>query len=558
VVLIFFSSVLVAQDWRSPIDHEIRLSGTFCELRTNHFHHGLDIKSSQGVSGDPVYAIGDGKIHRLRVQAAGYGNSIYIEHPEGYVSVYGHLLDIDPTLDSVVQAYQYALEQFEIDIYCDSLNLKVNKGDQIGRMGSSGYSFGPHLHFEIRNAQTETTINPLLFGFEMKDNISPSLSHIRLDYLTVDGRRFETEMFPVIRNKYSCSVFQDTIRVGAVRCGLALKTLDKMNQSYNRNGLYKIMIHADSQLVYQFSGDSVRFEDSRGVNLLKDVETYTKSKQLWYQTYDLPGSPLPNHLLYALNRGWIDLSSNKARKVDIELLDYSQNSTFLTFFIVQDESLRAESFHAFNYHLLHQEPNIITTQSMELHCPESAFYRDQFVRLEEITDASEGHLSEVVRLSGDFTPFHRSCKLRLKAHAGDSTSLRQAVILSCGGDDFYNLGGIQHGDWIECPISTYDEFVVHRDRRPPTFEIISFPKEVRNGSNIRMKIYDEYESKGSAREVQCRAEIDGRWILVRHDVKSNTFTCQLKNLSKGNHEFVIKYWDHVGNQASWSRKITIK
>ena len=559
VASFFYSHHAVSQDWRSPIDHEIKLSGTFCELRSNHFHHGIDIKSSKGVSGDPVYAIGDGYIHRLRVQAAGYGNSIYIKHPEGYVSVYGHLLNVNPVLDSVVQAHQYMAEQFEIDIDCDSLKIPVIKGERIGRMGSTGYSFGPHLHFEIRDAATEVTINPLLFNFKIKDKIAPRLTQVRLDFLTKDGRVYGEKKSAVYRLGKRSYIKGDTIYAGAWRCGIAVRTQDMMDATHNKNGIYRMDVRVDSQLVYRFVGDSMHFSKSRAVNIVKDVVSYQQKRERWYLAYSQPGCPLDSDILFAVGLGMIETYASKARRVEIILQDINGNKNVLEFFLLRDEVMKEQDFPSYNYKLLYNEPNIIKLNAAELHCPEDAFYRNQYIKLGQPEDKSENKLSNVIQLEGETIPFHRPCTLRLSLAQADSLTKSKAVLLSCRGSDYSLLGGNVVDDWLECHISAFGEYVVYRDVRPPTIQVVRFSSNQKNGRSIQFKLFDEYVSRGrQAREVQCDARIDGKWVLMIHDAKSNTFTHRLNDLAVGAHDFVMRFWDHAGNEKTWTKSFTIQ
>lgn len=146
----------------SPVKHTIRLAGTFGELRPNHFHAGIDIKSSAGKVGDLLYAPADGHISRIKIQGGGYGNGMYIEHPNGYTTVYAHLLNYLPEVDEWIKAQQYDREKFEVDLYPTPGQFPFKQGDFIGKMGTSGRSYGPHLHFEVRDTRTQKAINPML------------------------------------------------------------------------------------------------------------------------------------------------------------------------------------------------------------------------------------------------------------------------------------------------------------------------------------------------------------------------------------------------------------
>ncbi|MEL6639091.1 MAG: M23 family metallopeptidase, partial [Bacteroidota bacterium] len=150
--------------FRSPVDRTIRLSGTFGELRPNHLHAGIDIKAYRGKVGQRIYAAAEGYVSRVKVQSGGYGNVLYLAHPNGYTTVYAHLGKFPAAVAEYVEAEQYRRESFEVDLYPPKGKFSFANGDPIGTLGMSGRSFGPHLHFEIRDSRTEKPINPLLFG----------------------------------------------------------------------------------------------------------------------------------------------------------------------------------------------------------------------------------------------------------------------------------------------------------------------------------------------------------------------------------------------------------
>ena len=165
--------------FRSPIDFRILLAGSFGELRKNHFHSGIDIRT-EGVQGKPVYAVADGYVSRINISPTGFGKALYITHPNGYVSVYGHLKGFNRMIGTWIKDQQNKGESFAIDIPVDPGVLKVKKGDLVAYSGNSGATAGPHLHFELRDAATQDAIDPFLFGFDIKDNIPPQIWKVRI------------------------------------------------------------------------------------------------------------------------------------------------------------------------------------------------------------------------------------------------------------------------------------------------------------------------------------------------------------------------------------------
>ena len=155
----------------SPLDITLVLSGTFAELRSNHFHSGLDIKTG-GKQGLKTYAAASGYVSRIKISRYGYGKALYITHPNGYTTVYAHLQKFSSTIEAYVKKQQYKQETFEIELFPKAEDLKISAKEIIAYTGNTGGSGGPHLHFEIRDKQ-ERPMNPMLFGFDIKDTTKP-------------------------------------------------------------------------------------------------------------------------------------------------------------------------------------------------------------------------------------------------------------------------------------------------------------------------------------------------------------------------------------------------
>lgn len=176
--VLLLSSLLRAQDtlpknyFINPLDIPISLAGTFGEIRSDHYHTGIDIRTD-GKEGLPVHAAAKGYVSRIVVSPYGYGNALYLTHPNGYVSLYGHLSHFNRAITSYVKNKQYSEEKYRQDIPVFPGQFAVNKGDTIAFSGSTGASEGPHLHFEIRNAKNDDPINPLLAGYVVEDTQAP-------------------------------------------------------------------------------------------------------------------------------------------------------------------------------------------------------------------------------------------------------------------------------------------------------------------------------------------------------------------------------------------------
>lgn len=251
-------------DW--PVKHEVRLSGTFGELRTNHFHGGLDIKSKNGGSGDQLYSAADGYISRISVQPHGYGNALYITHPNGYTTVYGHMSSFSKEVEAYVKKIQYQQERFKQDIHLSPEVFPLSKGEMIGVMGNSGSSEGAHLHFEIRETATNKLINPLLFGLEIEDVIAPRIYEMKLYEFDEENKATASKSVTVIKTGNTYRIKGDTLKTTGAFWGLALKAYDKHNYTHNKNGVYAMEMHLDGVQTFSFAMDAIPVSDSRYLN----------------------------------------------------------------------------------------------------------------------------------------------------------------------------------------------------------------------------------------------------------------------------------------------------
>ncbi|MEZ0484719.1 M23 family metallopeptidase [Fibrella aquatica] len=306
------------------------------DLRGNHFHAGLDIRTG-GVEGVPVHAAADGYVSRIAVFTGGYGNVIFLKHPNGLTTVYGHLKTLNDTLGTYLRENQYAKKTFEIDLRPQPNEFPVKKGDVIALSGNTGGSGGPHLHFEVRDPN-DNLINPLLYGFsELTDDVPPYFERIAIRTLTPDSRlngEFQRQTFtPVRRADGSYTISQPISGSGLL--GLELLAYDKTNGSPYRNGLNCVEIRLDGNEVFAYSMNSFPHEQTRFINVHMNYEAEQLSGQRYHRGYLADGNKLA---LYRTNayRGKLPLLDGKPHEVSITLFDNYEHATTLRF-IVQPE-----------------------------------------------------------------------------------------------------------------------------------------------------------------------------------------------------------------------------
>ena len=274
LIILFLSSVLVGQEKNNfvvPLDIPLRLSGTFGELRGNHFHAGIDIKT-QGRQGFKIKSVKSGKVNRIRVSTSGYGKSLYIEHLDGTTSVYAHLKKFAPKIEAYVKEKQYLKESYTIQLFPKENELTVDQGEFIGYSGNTGGSNGPHLHFEIRNSSDQSPINPMLFPIKIEDTQRPQIQDFYL--FSLQGNNYTKKEYPLIRKNDSVYTIA-TIKAGGI-LHVGLRLFDRQNYSYNKNGIYRASVSLNGKEEFSLTMDKISFKDSNIINLMIDYKTLKK------------------------------------------------------------------------------------------------------------------------------------------------------------------------------------------------------------------------------------------------------------------------------------------
>lgn len=309
------------------------LAGGLGDLRSNHFHAGLDIRTQQ-VEGLPVHAAAEGYVYKVAVQRSGYGNVIYLRHPNGQTTVYGHLLKFSDSLANYVRAEQYKKQTFEIDLFPEAGKYAFRKGEVIALSGNTGGSAGPHLHFEIRDSQ-DNYLNPLYFGFnEIKDVTPPKFVNVAIRPTDINARingKFERQTYAPVRLKDGTYNIPATITVtGTV--GLELLAHDMMTGTGFRYGLQCIEIKLDDQEVFAYNMEIFPNAATRDYNNLIDYETEQETGQRFLKCYVPDGNQF-NLYKTGAYRGKLFIGDTLTHQVKIKIFDSYENSSVLTFSI---------------------------------------------------------------------------------------------------------------------------------------------------------------------------------------------------------------------------------
>lgn len=534
--------------FNSPVHRQIALSGTFGELRPNHFHAGLDIKSQNGSTGEPVYAASKGYISRIKISAYGYGRALYIQHQNGHSSVYAHLDHFIPAIENYIKKEHYKRQRFEMDFSLNATTFPVEEDQLIAYMGNSGSSTGPHLHFEIRNSMTEEALNPLQYGIRVPDHHAPQLFAVKL--FEPDTYLPKTIQTLALQNKtaglYTPS--KDTIQVNSEYAGVAIRTYDQSLNSSSRLGVYGIRLYVDEQLHYQFDMNGVFFDAQRYSNAHRDYEEQVLRRQSYHRLFRLPGNKLPIYK-QKINDGWIPLTPGQGRKVLIEVYDHSGNKSVVQFYL-RGNAPASKPKIAASRPITFDQPFSEDREDLRLLFPSNSLYTDIDLELEK-SERKESW-SAVYRVHDSATPLHTSYVISLKPVAIPARLKNKSVVALFNGHSITNCGGTWNGAWLETRINAFGHFGVVVDTLPPVITPVVFKTDMKSSSLMKFRITDNFEVAGQADRLTYNAFIDDQWILMELDSKTDIITHRFdERTSKGTHRLRIQVKDDRGNERNF-------
>ncbi len=540
----------------APVANAVMLSGTFGELRPDHLHAGIDIKAKNGAVGEPVLAAADGYVSRIKVQAAGYGNALYIHHPNGYTTVYAHLHEFSKEIKEFVRQKQYQKQTFELDLYPQANQFTFEKGQQLGKLGNSGSSGGPHLHFEIRDSKTEKPVNPLLFGIEITDNRPPSINDLKVYFLNDKRETIETKTYKPLKSGVGYRIKGDTLSLGAWRVGFGLKAYDHMTGVHNWNGVYSIKMLLDDEPVYSFEMETFSFDETRYINAHLDYEERITKKNYFNRLYLLPGNRLSIYR-EETNKGVVDLFVGKPRKVTMQVKDIHENESVLEFWVKRNTVDKNHDV-PFNYFLPFEEENIVKTDDLHLYFPKGALYQNLYMKYHASADASNNVYSLVHHIHDLTTPVHKNFDVSIKPANLPEDFKSKAFVAYCGKNNVVsNCGGTWKNGMLTTKTRSLGDYCIMVDNTPPTITPQKFSTNMSGYNRMTFTIKDDIPTMGQAKNLRYKATIDGQWILMEYDLKNNLLVYRFDGSeAPGKHTFRLEVTDDRGNTAVFEKEFT--
>lgn len=565
--LILISLFIISRDppddrtiFISPVRIPLSLSANFAELRPDHFHSGIDIRT-QGVIGKEIVATADGYVYRIGVSPGGFGKVLYLRHSSGYSTVYAHLDRFVPEIEKYVNDYQYQRKSFTVSIFPQKDKFIFRQGEVIAYSGNTGGSSGPHLHYEIRRADSEVPVNPLLFEFGTGDNIEPifeKLAIYPLNRNTLINGLNAVKKIDVAggHGNYYIPAEQEINISGAA--GFGIKAYDLLNDSYSKCGIYSMVLKIDDKLIFRNVMNEFSFSESRYINSHIDYETYIRDRVHYEKTFLLPNNRLSTYR-DIVNRGIFNFVDGEIHHVSIEISDVHNNISTLTFKVRSGTGIKARDNDQYDSGLImmpYNRANRFRASNIVISIPPGALY-DTLMFSYKKEPPAKGMLSELHYVHNKYTPLHKSYSLSIKPVTIPSGKESKMLIINLR-DNKSKIpvhGKFSEG-FINTETSSFGVFYIGIDTIPPVITAYGFSKDAdfTSRKEMRIRITDNLSGIKSYEPL-----IDGKWVLFEYDQKNSVLIHKFdpERITKGtSHTLELKVTDNRDNVSNFSSIFT--
>ncbi|WP_461599225.1 M23 family metallopeptidase [Winogradskyella sp.] len=533
------------QDYfRSPLDITLVLSGTFSELRSSHFHSGLDIKTQQK-QGLKVYATADGYVSRIKVSHYGYGKALYVTHPNGYTTVYAHLQKFSDRIEKYIKECQYEKESYEVEVFPSTQELLVSKGEVIAYSGNTGGSGGPHLHFEIRDNQ-ERPINPMLFGIDIQDSKRPFVSGVyaypKDDAAVINGKneRVPLRLIPQRNGDYDV---EKIIAYGHI--GFGVTSYDKQDLAPNNNGVYNIQTFFNGNKSLEIDFKRFSFDETKHIKRLIDYEYFKTKRSRIQKLFIEKNNPLS---LYkdAYDDGYVKVEDSTSSVYKIRIRDFKGNETWVNIPIEgKYETVKSDTEDGENKTLIYaNQPTELKSGLVTVNFYKNTVYEDVSIDFRVSSDT--------LFLHEDHIPLQKNFYINYDLNHYKSEHLDKVFIARLYG--YYKkpsyVNTKRKGNILSASSNTFGTYTLAMDTVAPTIKPVNFKdkKWLSKYRYLKVKIDDDLSGIS-----KYRATVNGQWILMEYDYKTNMLVHDFNdNIVKDTkNDLKIIVTDNVGNSSTF-------
>ena len=542
-----FSQEKYPKDYfRNPLSIPTVLAGTFGELRSNHFHSGIDIKT-QRKEGLKIYAAADGYISRIKVAQFGFGKAIYITHPNGFTTVYAHLSKYANKIERYVKKIQYKKENYNTgNLFFKNNKFPVKKGEVIAFSGDTGSSGGPHLHYEIRDTKTEKIINPLLFGLHPEDTKPPIFQSLKVYTLNKVSRvNNQNKNFILPLKEHEKGIYTtDRISASGI-IGFGVSTFDRLNKAPNKNGIYSLEMLVNGKRFYYHDVETFSFSESKFINLHIDYLHYKKYKKKYQKTYKETANKLSTYK-NLINNGKINIKNGLSYTIKIIAKDYYGNKSVIKIPIIGKASnaIFTHPKDTTNYKIIAKNFQKFKKDGVTIAFPKNTFYENVFLDFKVEKGIAKIHTPTI--------PLNKNFTLTFNVSKYSEKEKQQLYIANVEKPKYSSYLFTRKKDsTFYTTTKTLGKYTLLTDKQKPEINLLYIKDKqwISKYKTLKVKISDA----GSGIK-NYKATLDGEWILMEfnHKKKVLTYNFSDKKLVGSKHIFKIVVSDNVGNTNTLS------
>jgi hypothetical protein len=536
---------LFKQEITSPLDIPIILSGTYGELRSNHFHSGIDIKT-KGIEGLNVYSYANGYVSRIKISHGGYGKALYIKHPDGTTTVYGHLKKFSSKIEKIVKSKQYKRESYEIEFFPKGNEISVLKKELIAFSGNTGGTNGPHLHFEVRD-QNQVPVNPLInASIFIEDGIPPLFK--KLFYKSYDNNDFYSSQTELKIRKVSNSLYVSDTLKSIGKTGIGIVAFDKHNLANNNNGLFKIETSFNNQNLLEILFDSISFDETKHINTFIDY-SFFKNHEIRIQKLFVEDNNLLDLYSFKLNNGFITIENKKSYIYEVNLYDANGNNSKLIVPILGVSVKPEEPLELINRRI---ELNYIERDkeyelefnSVKVSILKETFYNNLFLETKFKNDT--------LTIDKDTIPLLKPITIYFNTERYNDSLKDRLFIAKISENNkvaSYNYTKNAY-DGKKSSTKVLGKYVLKLDTINPSISPIGFKENdwISNFSNLKIRIQD---SESGIRNYN--GWINDKWVLFELNTKKGMIVYNFndKIISEAKNSLRVEVIDNVGNKTEY-------
>ena len=546
LLTIFFllNSIIYSQNSGDyPLDIPIILSGTFAELRPNHFHAGIDIKT-KGTEGFNVYSIGDGYISRIQITHGGYGKALYIKHDNGQSSVYAHLKKYSPKIEKIVKEIQYSNESYTFRVYPKENEIRISEKELIGYSGNTGRSYGPHLHYELRDDK-DRPINPLEYkNYTILDTIPPVVLGLHYKEIPQNSISGSNSSFKNLKiTKISNNLFiSDTLNTSGL-IGFGVNSYDRMNNTWNKMGLSDINANLDGEEVFDMNLNSFSYDEWRHINTFIDYASYKNKKIRIQKLYIEDYNPL-NMYNRSLGNGVINIKNqDKVYLYAIRLFDYNKNYTEILVPILWKEKINyiTKGLESDNIYSINKDSvyNLLFGSS-SIKLSKNTFYTNKEIEIIE--------RDNILSIDEDSIPVLKEITIKFNTDRYNDSLVNKTYIAKLDKEDKSSFvsNNLKNGK-LTADIKLLGDYMIKVDSIPPNINLIDIEDSqwISNRDKLQIKINDKNSGISS-----YRGTLNDKWILLEYNPMKGILTYDFNdniNNSEPKNILKVNVTDNVGN-----------